>query len=419
MIKHSWKAAVLLAALAASPVQAASPPLPTGPLVGDMDLSPFYRWREALPAKPGVMLRQELAPAQAEITNASVMQRILYTSTDLRWKSGIVAVSGTVYLPKGTPPAGGWPLVAWAHGTLGVADICAPSWAGHKPRDATYLERWLENGFAVVATDYQGLGGPGPHPYLIWEAEGRSVLDSARAALAAYPDKLAKKVFVTGQSQGSGAAIGATRIAPTYAADLPLQASAATGVVSTFPAGAYKPPSTKIGSPNYITLLMLGGALPDNVPPDSLMREKGEVLLMTARERCSPDMRAVAEEEKITAENTFKEPIDKVEAKLAPVTDMTPVKLPVPVLLGTGQADKTLVPRRQFAAVKALCAAGSDIVWKSYPGATHNGGLLASFPDALAMFKSVLAGEKVTSNCSSVAEPGDPTAPGQGLLFND
>jgi hypothetical protein len=140
---------------------------------------------------------------------------------------------------------------------------------------------------------------------------------------------------------------------------------------------------------------------------------------MTARERCSPDMRAVAEEEKITAENTFKEPIDKVEAKLAPVTDMTPVKLPVPVLLGTGQADKTLVPRRQFAAVKALCAAGSDIVWKSYPGATHNGGLLASFPDALAMFKSVLAGEKVTSNCSSVAEPGDPTAPGQGLLFND
>jgi dienelactone hydrolase len=419
MIGHSWKVAVLLAALAGS-AEAASPPLPTGPLVGDMDLSPFYRWRQTLPAKPGVMLRQELAPAQADITSASLKQRILYTSTDLRWKAGIVPVSGTLYLPNSTPPAGGWPLVAWAHSTLGVADICAPSWAGHKPRDATYIQRWLENGFAVVATDYQGLGGPGPHPYLNWEAEGRSVLDSARAALAAYPDKLAKKVFVTGQSQGSGAAIGATRIAPSYAPELPLQATVATGVVSTFPKGPYKPPSTAIGAPTYIALLMLGGALPDNAPPpDSLMREKGEVLLMMAREGCSPDVRAVAQKEGITATNTFKEPIDKIEARLMPVTDMTPVKLPVPVLLGTGQADKVLVPRRQFAAVKALCAAGSDIVWKTYPGATHNGGLLASFPDALALFKTVLAGQKVASNCDSVVEPGDPTAPGTGLLFNN
>ena len=419
MVGHSWKVAALLATVAALQAHAASPPLPTGPLVGDMDLSPFYRWREALPGKPGVMLRQELAPAQADISDASLTQRILYTSTDLRWKSGIVPVSGTFYLPKGTPPAGGWPFVSWAHGTLGVADICAPSWAGHKPRDATYIQRWLENGFAVVATDYQGLGGPGPHPYLNWEAEGRSVLDAARAALAAYPDKLARKVFVTGQSQGSGGAIGATRIAPTYAPDLPLQASVATGVVSTFPMGPYKAPSTKIASPHYLTLLMLGGALPDNVPPDSLMREKGEALLMAARERCSPDMRTVAQKEGITAANVFREPIDKVEARLAPVTDMKPVKLPVPVLLGTGQADKVLVPRRQFAAVKALCSAGSDIVWKTYAGATHNGGLLASFPDALALFKSVLAGQKVASNCSSVAEPGEPTAPGQGLLFND
>ena len=98
-----------------------------------------------------------------------------------------------------------------------------------------------------------------------------------------------------------------------------------------------------IGSPHYLALLMMGGALPDNVPPNSLMREKGEVLLMTARERCSPDMRVVAQKEGITAANAFKEPIDKVEVRLAPVTDMTPVKLPVPVLFGTGQADKVLV----------------------------------------------------------------------------
>lgn len=416
----SCKIAALLVAVGVG-AQAETPPLPVGARVGDQTLSPFYRWTATLPAKPGAMLREEPMPAQAEIASAGLAKRILYTTTDLRWKAGIVPVSGSLYLPKGEAPAGGWPLVAWAHGTVGVADSCAPSWSGHKPRDATYIERWLQNGFAVVATDYQGLGGLGPHPYLIWEAEGRSVLDGARAALGAYKDKLAPKVFVTGQSQGSGAALGATRIAPSYAPDVPLQATVATGVVSTFPGGPYKPPqSTAIGSPHYVSLLMIGGALPDGAPtPDALATDKGKALLKAAREGCSPEMRAVAQKEGVTATNAFVQPIDKVEAMLTPVTDMTPVKLPVPVLLGTGLADKVLVPTRQFGAVKALCAAGSDIVWKTYPGATHNGGLLASFPDALALFRTVLAGQKVATNCGTVAEPGAPGAPAAGLLFND
>src|SRR4051794_14888611 len=134
------------------------PLLPVGAKAGDLDLSPFYRWSEILPESPGVMLRKEPIPVQPEIASAGLAERILYTSTDLRWHAGIVPVSGTLYLPKGEQPAGGWPLVSWAHGTLGVSDACAPSWTGHKPRDATYIQRWLENGFAVVATDYQGLG---------------------------------------------------------------------------------------------------------------------------------------------------------------------------------------------------------------------------------------------------------------------
>ena len=136
--------------------------------------------------------------------------------------------------------------MAWAHGTLGVADRCAPSWAGHKPRDAAYINKWLENGFAVVATDYQGLGGPGPHAYLNWESEGRSVLDAVRAALASQPGKIANRVVVTGQSQGSGAALGATRIAPSYAPDVGLKATVATGVISTFPDAIHKAPPLTI-----------------------------------------------------------------------------------------------------------------------------------------------------------------------------
>ena len=64
-----------------------------------------------LPERPGVMLRKEPMLSQPEITQAGLGERILYTSTDFRWHAGVVPVSGTLYLPKGEPPAGGWPLV--------------------------------------------------------------------------------------------------------------------------------------------------------------------------------------------------------------------------------------------------------------------------------------------------------------------
>lgn len=418
--KSALALSVVLALIALSGHAGASP-LPVGPQAGDQYLSPFYSWTQALPAKPGEMLREEPMLSQPEIAGAGLAQRILYTSTDLRWHAGIVPVSGTLYLPKGEPPVGGWPLVAWAHGTLGVSDRCAPSWTGHKTRDAAYIEKWLENGFAVVATDYQGLGGPGPHPYLIWQAEGRSVLDGVRAALAAHAEKLARKVFITGQSQGSGAALGATVIAPSYAPDVPLLATVATGVVSTFPDGPYHPPQpTAIGSPIYTSLMMLGGAIPDGAPSaDDLATDKGRLMLKAARESCTTEMRSLARQEGITVDNAYAEPLAKIEASLTPVTDMPAVRLPVPILLGTGLADSTLVPTRQYAAVSAFCAAGNELVWKTYPGASHNGGLNAAFADALSFFRDRLEGRKPQSNCGSIAEPGAPTAPASGIPFND
>lgn len=165
---------------------------------------------------------------------------------------------------------------------------------------------------------------------------------------------------------------------------------------------------------------MVGGGLPDGSPsPDSLATDKGKALLQTARTTCSPEMRALEKRDDINAKNAFVEPIEKVEARLTVVTDMSPVRMPVPVLLGTGLADTTLVPQRQYAAVVALCSAGSPLVWKTYPGATHNGGLNAAFPDALSFFRAAQAGSVPPSNCSSLAEPGPPGERAAGIPFNE
>jgi hypothetical protein len=134
----------------------------------------------------------------------------------------------------------------------------------------------VATGFAVVATDYQGLGGPGPHPYLIWQAEGRSVLDSVRAALQAHP-QLANRLVITGQSQGSGASLGASYIAPGYAPELKLLATIATGLVATFPDGPVAAGDGRIhGTPPRLEMLrLIGGSLADDAPaPESLVTDK-------------------------------------------------------------------------------------------------------------------------------------------------
>ena len=76
-------------------------------------------------------------------------------------------------------------MITYAHGTTGIADQCAPSRDGParaRQATSTRCSGWLKAGYAVVRTDYEGLGTPGVHPYLIGRSEGRGVLDIVRAA---------------------------------------------------------------------------------------------------------------------------------------------------------------------------------------------------------------------------------------------
>ena len=86
---------------------------------GDGGVSAFYAWKDAVPATPGKLLRSEPQEEKLALVGASRSVRILYSSTDGLDGHSPIAVSGALYLPKGAPPEGGWPLMAWAHGTVG------------------------------------------------------------------------------------------------------------------------------------------------------------------------------------------------------------------------------------------------------------------------------------------------------------
>lgn len=381
--------------------------LPTGPAAGDMDVSPFYRWTAALPAEPGAVLRQEPIVLQEDMGSAAEALRILYTSTDARWRSGQVPVSGTLYLPKGSPPAGGWPLVAWAHGTLGIADICAPSWTGFKSRDASYMNRWLEAGFAVVATDYQGLGGPGPHPYLDWRVAGRSVLDSVRAALAMKSGVISNQMLIAGQSQGAGSALGAARLSREYAPELKVLGMVATGLNSTFPDGPVSLPVRD--SANMFLSFASGGVRDDGPKIEDLVSAKGMQLLDKSRQACTREIAMLARELKVgSLAEALAIPMDQFASIRLPVTDMPMEKIEVPLMIATGLADDTVTPIRQYAAASALCASGNNVTWLTYRGLDHDDAMHGSFEDSLTFARTLMTGEKVSPNCAQISEPEPP-----------
>ncbi|MZD07679.1 alpha/beta fold hydrolase [Streptomyces sp. SID5785] len=158
-----------------------------------------------------------LDPALA--SSAARAERILYHSRSL--KGDDITVSGAVLTPKGTAPEGGWPVVSWAHGSSGISDRCAPSTAPDANGDidlygyGDFVAELLDAGYAVAATDYEGLGTDGDHPYIVADSEGRSVIDAARAAMQADPS-LSRSVTFVGHSQGGQAAIAAGELATTW-----------------------------------------------------------------------------------------------------------------------------------------------------------------------------------------------------------
>ncbi|HEY5164779.1 MAG TPA: alpha/beta fold hydrolase, partial [Acidimicrobiia bacterium] len=175
---------------------------------------------------PGSILRQVAVPTNL---NGARVSKILYASTD-RTNRPIV-VSGVIVVPTGPVPPGGRPIIAWAHGTTGVASRCAPSLEPDAGIGRIPLLRDLvAEGVVVVATDYPGLGTPGTHPYLVGESEGRAVLDSVRAAETVDRGSSSAKVVLMGHSQGGHAVLFAAQLAQSYAPDLHL-----VGVVAMAP----------------------------------------------------------------------------------------------------------------------------------------------------------------------------------------
>ncbi len=375
--------------------------------VGDSDIGAFYRFDGVLDKAPGTLLRQEPLEPHQSLDYAADNIRLLYSSTEGLFERDHIAVSGALFLPKGTPPKNGWPLLAWTHGTVGVADICAPSWNGRQSRDTTYLNYWLANGYAIVASDYQGLGTPGTHPYLATRPEAYSNLDAIRAVQRAdFP--VSDAVVLFGQSQGGGAALATGGFSQAYAPELDIR-----GIVSTGPpyfsaeallaldkARPRDVVDPKLGY-NFLAMAMLAMIDPDFKVED-YASEEGLLLFKSIDNTCYAQLKKRIKRDELTYKQAYKHSPTKRLEKAFERMEYATLALPMPAFIGTGGKDKDAPVRMQQALVRDACKAGSRIQAQFYATGTHGSVVNGSTEDSSKFVSAAFAGEPLPGNCENL-----------------
>ncbi|HVK23263.1 MAG TPA: alpha/beta fold hydrolase [Actinokineospora sp.] len=311
--------------------------------------------------------------------------RIKYLSTSPQ--GAPILVSGLTLTPPGRPRPGGWPVVAWSHGTTGIGDACAPSAV---PGAGAYYEKtlnlFLRAGYAVVATDYPGLGTPGIHPYLIPESAARSVIDSVRAARHLTP-ALSRNWLAAGHSQGGQSAMATAEIADDYGRGLNFG-----GAVVYAPApnmsGFLPDPSVELRplEQTFYSMMLvgLGTQYPDLDFADYL-GDRARAMLPAVRTLCFDDLAARYEQAALpTTEFLLRDATATRLREWFAANEIGHRRADGPVLVLQGADDPVVPPPATDDMVTLSRGHGSRIDYRVYPGANHGGILAAAAPDVLA-----------------------------------
>lgn len=299
---------------------------------------------------------------------------VLYRSTSAKGET--VAVSGVVSTPAGEPPEDGWPVVAWGHGTTGMADRCAPSRSAVDQQTGVYgasMDRvtagLVEDGYAVVRTDYEGLGTPGPHPYLMGQSAGAAMADIVLAAHELTPD-LADEWLAMGHSQGGQAALFTSRFTGAYTPGLDLQ-----GIVALAPPsqlGAVVRMGSTSSTSTFLGPLLVAAARTGDEPLEQVVSPQGRDLLPQLEERCIAELYRTDSFGGIDLEEFLAPDVDLERlAGVVGTNDAAEVNPTVPVMLVHGGEDTTVPQLLSDRLAEQYRDRGADLEYVRLPGADH------------------------------------------------
>ena len=342
-----------------------------------LPITKFYDTPNPLPqGKPGDLIRSEeftgySFPFNPDLKSKEIgMQtvRFLYHSRSVSGQD--VPASGVILIPYGKPPAGGWPVIVWAHGTSGVGRQFAPSLMKDLYYSWEGLLQWVMLGYAVVAVDYAGLGTNVPHQYLTPPAQAQDVINAVPAARKAVKELGAKWVLI-GHSQGAGAAIcvaekQATTQDPNYLGAIAL---APVGDLLSFCEHIHNAPCR-----GYIGFMAYGirSVFPDFKCSDILTPDA--MNLMRDVDKGGWFVTLAAFSEKVPPGKVLK-PTWERNAHFQKFRELSLLgNKPTfgPVLLIQGEEDEAIPTRATDALHQRMLKQKSSVQYKKYPGLDHD-----------------------------------------------
>ncbi|MGW0051445.1 lipase family protein [Nocardia nova] len=331
----------------------------------------FYTPQASVPDRAGQLLRTERYD-NPEVPTGALAWRILYTTTR---DHGQPAVASGLVIAPGSATTTPSPVIAWAHGTTGVAVGCAPSILpnGLSAGAMMVQDKVIHQGWTIVATDYIGLGTAGTHPYLIGEGEARSVLDAVRAALQLPDIRLTDHAVVWGHSQGGHAALWTGIRAPRYAPELVIDGVAALAPASNLPALVDSLGSVTAGEvfASYV-ITAYAGTYPDT-RFDDYVRPGARIITREMAQRCLAEKSVLVS---VLTSLFLDKPIWRGDPDRGPLLDnlrrnVPSAVIPAPVFIGQGTADTLVVPSAQDGYVAQRCRAGYAVDYRTYPNLGH------------------------------------------------
>jgi len=355
--------------------------------------------QSALAQRAGELISAE--PVASSLANSQAW-RVAYWTTNGRGQP--IRVTGMVVAPRGANPPQPRDVLAWTHGTSGVATRCAPSQSPAFWTHSPGLEG-VHKGYVVVAPDYPGLGSAGVHPYLVGQDTGRSVLDAVRAARS-IPDAAAGNRFaVWGESQGGHASLWTGQIARSYAPDLHLVGVAAAAPPTDLVQNLRMVPNKTVGA---MMTAFLGYSWSNHygAPLSTLggPQTRG-IITRLAQNNCielekKPKLGTMLGI--VTVQSRLKnKDIGAIQpwARLAHANSPTTAAFGTPVLIAQNPKDDLVAPAVTRAHAQALCHAGVRLRWIDVAGSGHATSAKDSAKETLAWIADRFAGRPAPSNC--------------------
>ncbi len=354
-------------------------------------LPSFYSTPKTYSHTPGTLVKYERVPASGVDGTA---YRVMYVSRSEQEKPELV--TGLVYVPNTTPPAGGFPVVSWAHGTNGMAPQCAPSLDASNAVPS--INALLNAGWEVTASDYQGEGTAGLLPYLVGNVAAQNTIDIVKAVGNLAVAHASADYVVWGHSEGGQTAMFTWDIGRSYGTGLQLKGVVAGAPPSQF---AYIYSFLKTSRYRYYVLMAAVGmneAYGSAAAPLNEVASPLAMKLLPILSKGCYNYVANHADRYTMAQLVPKDPFTvpawhKIIMANDPENFATPTG--VPLLLIQGTKDKQIpVISTQFLA-QHLCKIGAGVQRWLYPGMSHTGVIAPSTPDMVQWIKDRFANQPV------------------------